>query len=49
MHKLEIGAWFAFFVSALDHNMTLLAGLASLCLSFTGIVLNLIKIYKEKK
>ncbi len=48
-HIIEITAWVSFFAAAIGNNLTLVAGLSSVALSFTGIILNLIKIYKENK
>ena len=48
-HILEIGAWLGFFVHCVSDNIGLIAGVTSVCLSVTGIILNLIKIKKENK
>jgi hypothetical protein len=47
---LEVGAFTGFFASILTPaNISIAAGCFSLVLSFTGIVLNLINIYKKTK
>ena len=49
-HFLEISAWSGFIFSIITpENISLFAGIASLALSGTGIILNLIKIYKNSK
>lgn len=49
-HFLEITAWSGFLLTILTpQNISIIAGAASLGLSVTGIILNLIKIYKTSK
>ena len=49
-HTLEISAWGGVLLTIITpQNMSLIAGAASLGLSVTGIILNLIKIYKTSK
>jgi hypothetical protein len=47
INLLESFAWLSFFASLIQNNITLYAGLLSLLLSSTGILLNVVKIYKE--
>jgi hypothetical protein len=47
---LEITAWGSFLLTIITpENISIIAGAASLALSSTGILLNLIKIYKNTK
>jgi hypothetical protein len=47
---LEITAWGSFLLTIITpENISIIAGGASLALSTTGILLNLIKIYKNTK
>jgi hypothetical protein len=49
-HFLEITAWGSFLLTIITpENISIVAGAASLTLSGTGILLNLIKIYKNTK
>jgi hypothetical protein len=49
-HFLEITAWGSFLLTIITpENISIIAGAASLLLSTTGILLNLIKIYKNTK
>lgn len=49
-HFLEISAWGGVLLTIITpQNISLIAGAASLGLSVTGIILNLIKIYKTSK
>lgn len=49
-HTLEITAWSGVLVSFITpENISIIAGAFSLGLSGTGIILNLIKIYKTSK
>ena len=47
---LEVTAWGSFLLTMITpENISIIAGAASLVLSTTGILLNLIKIYKNTK
>ena len=49
-HLLEITAWGGVILTIITpENISMVAGAASLALSTTGIILNLIKIYKNSK
>jgi len=49
-HFLEITAWGGVILTIITpENISLVAGAGSLALSLTGIVLNLINIYKKTK
>jgi hypothetical protein len=49
-HLLEITAWSGVILTIVTpENISMVAGAGSLALSITGIILNLIKIYKNTK